>query len=88
MHITQIEIAGMFEDEAEQSTRAHVAFYAQDRQVHIDCTVSERKGPTLAKRLISEAIRQMRRMPEFRGGRGELSFEPGLWTEEETALRA
>ncbi|SEQ76143.1 hypothetical protein [Thalassovita taeanensis] len=82
MYITQIEVSDMRADSHQINTLGHVAFQTPTGQVQVDCAVRNsgnncNNNSKLA--LITEALRQIARMPEYRAGRGSLSFAPGVW---------
>lgn len=80
MFITQIDIAGLDIESHDSMMRAHVAITSDSGRVLVDCQLPlEPVEP--AKRhsaLMHEAIRQLRRMPEYRNGKRQIMVADGL----------
>lgn len=80
MFITQIDIAGLDMEGHDSMVRAHVAITSDSGRVLVNCQVPmEPMEP--AKRvsaLMHEAIRQLRRMPEYRNGKRQILVADGL----------
>ena len=80
MFITQIDIAGLDIESHDSMMRAHVAITSDSGRVLVDCQLPlEPVEP--AKRhsaLMHEAIRQLRRMPEYRNGKRHIMVADGL----------
>ncbi|MEC7962405.1 MAG: hypothetical protein VX201_03945 [Pseudomonadota bacterium] len=72
MHITQIEVSDL--NTAKGEARGFVSFHCDQGNVQMHCSIPKEglKNPRLA--LISEALRQLARMPEYRTGRRTFSF--------------
>jgi hypothetical protein len=52
-----------------------------DKVIHFTCHSSAtqaRRSGNLRRHLISDGVRQLRRMPEFRAGNRDFHFAPGL----------
>lgn len=80
MHITKIEVSEVKPIERDRR-EGYVLFSALGRKVQVFCEVrdTEARAPGDTKgSLVREAIRQIRRMPEYRAGKSRLTFEPGL----------
>ena len=83
MYVDAIEITEIPTEETSERARASVAFMSYERQVQIMCDLQEAPEPKKRRgALIREALRQLRRMPEFRAGRAKLEIRPGLIPEE------
>lgn len=78
MYITEIRIDSLPAGQAEDAARAMVAFFSEDAAVSLDCTVVQSRPEKLRVTLLNEAVRQLKRMPEFRTGTRALSFAPGV----------
>jgi hypothetical protein len=78
MHITGIEV---FHNRADErgARAARVAFLSETTRVHVECR-DPMTGANRHSALIADALRQLRRMPEFRGEKGNLTFSPGVWS--------
>lgn len=79
MYITQIEVSEYPSRHGELRRRAHVRLQSDRKQVQMECAIREdeaRAGSRLA--FIRDALRQVRRMPEFRRGTEEITFAPEL----------
>lgn len=75
MLIQDIEVFG-FQDGA---LSGNIALIATGQRINMPITLPEQgQADTLRQRIVAEAIRMVRRMPEFRSGRGKLSFSPDL----------
>lgn len=72
MHVTSIIFTNRRIDPATRADCADVAFISGSVVARFLAT-GPRASPRLA--LIRDAIRQLKRMPEFRSGQAELSFE-------------
>ena len=82
MHITKIEVNEV--DPIDRDRReGYVSFSALGRKVQVFCEIRsearQEKGDAKGS-LIQEALRQIRRMPEYRSGKSKITFEPGLLT--------
>jgi hypothetical protein len=78
MYVTEIEIN---EIPNSGETRGSVSFCSYERQIQVMCEIKEEGLQDKVKRrlaFIREALRQVRRMPEYRNGRSQIDFEPGL----------
>ena len=84
MYVDAIEITEIPTEETPERARASVAFTSYERQVQVMCDLQDAPQPPRIRRnaLMREALRQLRRMPEFRAGRAVLEFRPGLLSEE------
>jgi hypothetical protein len=80
MFITHIDIAGMNIEEHDSSMRAHVAITSDSGRVLVDCLLPAGPIEPAHRRaaLMHEAIRQLRRMPEYRNGKREIRLADGL----------
>ena len=75
IRIDNIELDG-FESGARSGS---VTLVSGDRRINLPLTLPEDAGAEgLIQRLVAEAIRLARRMPEFRTGQSRLSFAPRL----------
>ncbi len=84
MYVDDIEITEIPTIETPERARASVAFMSYERQVQVMCDLREAPEPKKRRgALLREALRQLRRMPEFRAGRVALEFRPGLIPEEQ-----
>ena len=85
MFINAIEVTEVPGDAS--FARAHVFFTSYERQIQVMCDLRGPDAESPVKRriaLLREALRQLKRMPEFRAGRATLEFQPGLLPEEAT----
>ncbi len=85
MYVDAIEITEIPVVETPERARASVAFMSYERQVQVMCDLREAPEASSLKRraaLVREALRQLRRMPEFRAGRTALEFRTGLIPDE------
>jgi hypothetical protein len=80
MYITQIDIAGMQVESLDNMMRAHVAITSDSGRVLVDCQIPAASDEPATHRsaLMHEAIRQLRRMPEYRSGQREILLADGL----------
>ena len=80
MFITQIDIAGLNIENHDSMMRAHVAITSDSGRVLVDCQLPLDHGDPVTRRsaLMHEAIRQLRRMPEYRSGQREIRLADGL----------
>lgn len=76
MHITKIEVSDL--KSTEGTARGFVSLHCEEGNVQMHCSIvdAEDRNPRLA--LISEALRQLARMPEFRSGRRSFSFSNSI----------
>lgn len=85
MFVDDIEINEIPINETPERARASVSFMSYERQVQVMCDLHEAPEPSSMKRrvaLMRDALRQLRRMPEFRAGRAALEFRTGLIPDE------
>ncbi|SFM59853.1 hypothetical protein [Shimia aestuarii] len=81
MYVTDIQISNPTYRQSLGELSAVVSLHADARDVNLLCAVPsapEKKETEGRLDLIREALRQIRRMPEMRTGREELSFAPGV----------
>ena len=80
MYITQIDIAGLQIDDHHSDIRAHVAVISDMGRLLMNCRVplEDMAAENRRSAVMHEAIRQLRRMPEFRNGRNEICLADGL----------
>ena len=80
MYITHIDIAGLSVESQDSMIRAHVAITSGQGRVLLDCRIPDTPmEPALRKSaVLTEAIRQLRRMPEYRSGKREIEMAEGL----------
>lgn len=80
MFITHIDVAGMQVENCESVMRAHVAIMSDSGRVLVDCRIPvETHEPAKRKAaLMHEAIRQLRRMPEYRSGQRQILLADGV----------
>jgi hypothetical protein len=80
MFISQIDIAGIKVEALDSTLRAQVAITADSGRVLVDCKIAtDPIEPSNRKTaLMHEAIRQLRRMPEYRSGKHEIRIAEGL----------
>lgn len=73
MHVTKIELSDRYLHPVNRSDCARVSFFADGFITQV-----EAQAPRAAPQpdLIRDAIRQLKRMPEFRSGQDNLSFHP------------
>ena len=81
MYITHIEVSRPRGGPAAGRTSGFVSLYSEERHVQVHCAVAGTAGRTAREALITEALRQLQKMPEYRSGRRELSFAPGILAE-------
>ena len=80
MYVTGIEYAGFQPGSEDGPTTGSVVLVCDDTRVQIPLTVSRRIEMAHSRHrllLLAEAIRQARRVPDYRG-QGRLRFAPGL----------
>jgi len=80
MFISQIDIAGLRVEALDSTLRAQVAITADSGRVLVDCQLPTEPMEPANRRtaLLHEAIRQLRRMPEYRNGKREIQIADGL----------
>lgn len=83
MHVTDIQISNPMYRQTLGELTAVVSLSSESRDVRVHCAVPAEDNTEPQKgagrlALIREALRQLRRMPEMRTGREELSFAPGV----------
>ncbi len=81
MFVKQIEVAGFRRRAPDGTLSGTIAFVASDRRVNVDLNVphdAQARDRSNRLRLLAEALRQLRKMPEFRSCAGALDFAPGL----------
>ncbi len=81
MHVTEIQISNPTYRQTLGELSAVVSLSSASRAVQVHCAVqSDADKPQKEGRvaLVREALRQLRRMPEMRTGRENLSFAPGI----------
>ena len=84
MYVTDIEITEISGDQNLTAARGSVVFMSYERQIQVLCKASDGETQNPIKRrisLIRDGLRQLNRMPEFRAGRSEVTFGPGLLPE-------
>lgn len=82
MYIKKIEITDVQAIKMSGGYHAHVSMLGDGLQVQMHCAVET--APNIEPRksklaLIQEAIRQLRRMPEYRTGRKKITFAPDVF---------
>lgn len=78
MYITEIEISDLKVVQDKGRVQGFVSFQCAAGQVQLHCAVSRINRSDSRDALVTEAIRQLERMPEFRAGARSLSFAPGI----------
>ncbi len=78
MYITQINIAESTPSAPGQPWQGLVALFSGDHCINLSCTASGPDPATRRAAFVSEALRQLRRMPEYRTGRHRVDLAPGL----------
>ena len=80
MFITHIDIAGLDIADHDRMMRAHVAITSDSGRVLVDCQLPLEPMEPAKRRaaLLHEAIRQLRRMPEYRSGKREIMLADGI----------
>jgi hypothetical protein len=82
MLIKNIEVQDVAQlDPTNGDAQGIVAFFTEDSIIHIACrspNLISRSADALRRHLINDGVRQLARMPEFRAGRTQFSFAPGL----------
>ena len=80
MYITQIDISGLHIEHQDSCMRAHVAFMSDMGRILVDCQVplDNMEPDSRRSAVLHDAIRQLRRMPEFRSGKHEIRIADGL----------
>ncbi|WP_299349609.1 hypothetical protein [uncultured Shimia sp.] len=84
MYVNAIEITEIPSEETPERAQASVAFLSYERQIQVVCDLREAPAAATFKRkvaLMRDALRQLKRMPEFRAGRAVLEFQPGILPE-------
>ena len=77
MHVQKIEVEGF----QNGTLSGNIALISGDQRINVPLTLTaDGKPDTLPQRIVAEAIRLTRRMPEFRSGHGTLSFADNLIT--------
>lgn len=82
MQINRIEIEHINQDPLSDMAAGMVALETQAGCVTVLCRVPKRLCITagaLHRRLATEALRQARRMPEYRSGQDQLTVAPGAF---------
>ncbi len=78
MYVEEIEIAGFRDTPPEGPSQGAVVLVGQDKRIQIPLTLHRHIEVAQHRRiLLAEALRQARRVPEFRK-KGALRFAPGL----------
>ncbi|MEM9579680.1 MAG: hypothetical protein AAF891_03265 [Pseudomonadota bacterium] len=85
MIVKRIDVVSTKEFSPAEGGAGRVAFVTNTGDMIFDCHIKpgrqpEKRNPTLA--LISEAMRQIKRMPEYRISKSYFRFEPGVLPEE------
>ncbi|MDR9485375.1 MULTISPECIES: hypothetical protein [Sediminimonas] len=78
MYITQINIAESTPSAPGQPWQGLVALFSGNRCVNLSCSASEPDPANRRTAFVAEALRQLRRMPEYRTGRRRIDVAPGL----------
>jgi len=78
MYITQINIAEATATTPGQPWEGLVALFGGDRCINLSCTASEPDPATRRTAFVVDALRQLRRMPEYRAGHRRIDVAPGL----------
>lgn len=78
MYITRINVAESTPAEPGQPWQGLVALFSGDRCINLSCTASGPDPATRRTAFVAEALRQLRRMPEYRRGRRRIDVAPGL----------
>ena len=81
MHITQINIQGLEFETTREILRGCVALISSATRFQVDCALHDSADTSDAQRrsaLVDEAIRQLKRMPEFRRNQDAVSVADGL----------
>lgn len=85
MHVTEIQISNPTYRQTLGELSAVVSLSGETRDIRLHCAVQAQEHHPKGEgrlALIHEALRQLRRMPEIRGGKEELSFAPGVYPSE------
>ena len=80
MLVAQINLTDMFYCGAGNRHVARIHFVGPDADVTLHCTAylaTDQPKNAVASALISDAIRQVRRLPEFSENKDTLTFAPG-----------
>jgi hypothetical protein len=72
MHITDIEVSDL--NTKQGQARGFVSFKCNEGHVQMHCTIPDAGAQSPRLALISEAMRQLACMPEFRTGKRHFSF--------------
>lgn len=81
MYVTDIEITEIPVESGDLTNKSSVVFTSYERQIQVMCDIREAESHNPVKRrmaFVADALRQLKRMPEFRTGRAEIEFGPGL----------
>ncbi|SHJ95766.1 hypothetical protein SAMN05444000_11614 [Shimia gijangensis] len=84
MYVTDIEVIELPEPQERSAQMGSVVFTSYERQIQVMCSLQGDENNSPAKKRLSfvrDALRQLSRMPEFRGGRAKLEFAPQLLPE-------
>ena len=85
MHVTEIQISNPMYRQTLGELTAVVSLSDETRDVRMLCAVPAQEDSPKAEgrlALIKDALRQLRRMPEIRTGREQVSFAPGVFPSE------
>lgn len=80
MLVAQIDLTHMYYNGSSNRHVAQIHFTGPDTDVTLDCAAylaPDEPKNAVAAALISDAIRQVHRIPEFRGRKNTLTFAPG-----------
>lgn len=84
MMVKRIDVTSTKEFSPDEGGAGRVAFVTDTGDLVFECQIkpgrdAEKRNPTLA--LISEAMRQIKRMPEYRISKSYVKFAPGVLPE-------
>ena len=78
MYITRIDITEMPPAQPGQPWRGLVALFSGGDCVRLHCSARTADRAARRARFVEDALRQLRRMPEFRRGARHIALAPGL----------
>ena len=79
MHVLQAEVSDFLRTDGRGRKMGVVTFHSDKKSISVECDVDQTPAANLRTHLITEAMRQLARMPEFRLNPRTITFDPQAW---------
>lgn len=81
MFVTRIDVIGLVRDETDSGHIVTVCLHGEDRRVFTRCEIKDHEvgsHSNFEDLVADKVVHQLRQMPEFRSGQGNLAVDPSL----------